>query len=217
MKTILASVLGLVVLVALTCGSSFVYADALEAASSAMQTLAPDATANAVESVDKLPCESSCVGAEHCTGDAQAAEVDQPSSAVSEIEPSVTEASPAPAVQSADAIIVEVTQTVTIVVPGDEAADSEEPAVTGAIEEPVAAEPAAAVEAAATDAPPATEVTEVTEVTEAADAIVAEVVQTVTIAAPGQEESDSEAAVATESAPELSATEPALTRETELP
>jgi hypothetical protein len=214
MKTILASVLGLAVLVALTCGSSFVYADALEAASSAMQTLAPDATANAVESVDKLPCESSCVGAEHCTGDAQAAEVDQPSSAVSEIEPSVTEASPAPAVQSADAIIVEVTQTVTIVVPGDEAADSEEPAVTGAIEEPVATEPAAAVEAAATDASPATEVTEVTE---AADAIVAEVVQTVTIAAPGQEAGDSEAVVATESAPELSATEPALTRDAELP
>jgi hypothetical protein len=176
-----------------------------------MQTLAPDATANGAESVDKLPCESSCVRAEHCTGDAQAAEVDQPSSAVSEIEPSVIEASPAPAVQSADAIIVEVTQTVTIVVPGDEAADSEEPAVTGAIEEPVATEPAAAVEAAAADASPANEVTE------AADAIVAEVVQTVTIAAPGQEESDSEAAVATESAPELSATEPALTRETELP
>jgi len=203
MKTILASVLGLVVLVALTCGSSFVYADALEAAS-AMQTLAPDATANGAESVDKLPCESSCVGAEHCTGDAQAAEVDQPSSAVSEIEPSVTEASPAPAVQS------EVTQTVTIVVPGDEAADSEEPAVTGAIEEPAATEPAA-VEAAATDASPATEVTE------AADAIVAEVVQTVTIAAPGQEEGDSEVAVATESAPELSASEPALTRDAELP
>lgn len=211
MKTILASVLGLVVLVALTCGSSFVYADALEAASSAMQTLAPDATANGAESVDKLPCESSCVGAEHCTGDAQAAEVDQPASVVSEVEPSVTEASPAPAVQSADAIIVEVTQTVTIVVPGDEAADSEEPAVTGAIEEPVATEPAAVVETAAADASPANEVTE------AADAIVAEVVQTVTIAAPGQEESDSEAAVATESAPELSATEPALTRETELP
>jgi hypothetical protein len=206
MKTKLASVLGLAVLMAcFICGSSFVYADdVLEAASSAMQTLAPDATANGAESVDKLPCESSCVGAEHCTGDAQAAEVDQPSSAVSEIEPSVTEASPAPAVQS------EVTQTVTIVVPGDEAADSEEPAVTGAIEEPAATEPAA-VEAAATDASPATEVTE------AADAIVAEVVQTVTIAAPGQEEGDSEVAVATESAPELSASEPALTRDAELP
>jgi hypothetical protein len=216
MKTKLASVLGLAVLMAcFICGSSFVYADdVLEAASSAMQTLAPDATANGVESVDKLPCESSCVGTEHCAGNAQTVEADQPSSTVSEIEPSVTEASPAPTVQSADAIIVEVTQTVTIVVPGDEAADSEEPAVTGAIAEPVATEPAAAVEAAATEASPATEATEVTE---AADAIVAEVVQTVTIAAPGQEESDSEAAVATESAPELSATEPALTRDAELP
>ena len=95
MKTKLASVLGLAVLVAsFTCGSSFVYADALEAASTAMQTLAPDATANGVESVDKLPCESSCVGAENCTGDAQTAEVGQSSSAVSEIEPSISRSLP---------------------------------------------------------------------------------------------------------------------------
>jgi hypothetical protein len=216
MKTKLASVLGLAVLMAcFICGSSFVYADdVLEVASSAMQTFAPDATANGAESVDKLPCESSCVGTEHCTGDAQTVEADQPSSAASEIEPSVTEASPAPAVQSADAIIVEVTQTVTIVVPGDDAADSEEPAVTGSILEPTATEPAAAVEAAATDASPATEVTEVTE---AADAIVAEVVQTVTIAAPGQDAGDSEASAVAESTPEPSATEPALTRDAELP
>jgi hypothetical protein len=214
MKTKLASVLGLAVLMAcFICGSSFVYADdVLEVASSAMQTLAPDA--NGAESVDKLPCESSCVGTEHCTGDARTVEADQPSSPVSEIEPSVTEASPAPAVQSADAIIVEVTQTVTIVVPGDDAADSEEPAVTGSILEPAATEPASVVEAAATDASPATEVTEVTE---AADAVVAEVVQTVTIAAPGQEAGDSEASAVAESAPEPSATEPALTRDAELP
>jgi len=216
MKTKLASVLGLAVLMAcFICGSSFVYADdVLEAASSAMQTLAPDA--NSVESVDKLPCESSCVGTEHCTGDAQTAEADQSSSAVSAIEPSVTEASPAPAVQSVDAIIVEVTQTVTIVVPGEDAADSEEPAVTGSILEPAATEPAPVVEAAATEAAPAP-ATEATDAIAATDAVVVEVVQTVTIATPGQDVSDSEAPAVAESTPEPSTAEPALTQDAELP
>ena len=202
MKTKLASVLGLAVLMAcFICGSSFVYAeDVLEAASTAMQTLAPDATASGVESVDKLPCESSCVGAENATGDAQITEAGQLPSAVSETETSTVEE--APAIRSADAVIVEVTQTVTIVVPGEDAADSEEPAITGSIQEPVAVAPV--VEAAATEASPATD-----------DAIVVEVVQTVTIAAPGQDAGDSEAPAVAGSNPEPS--EPALTRETELP
>lgn len=202
MKTKLASVLGLAVLMAcFICGSSFVYAeDVLEAASTAMQTLAPDATASGVESVDKLPCELSCVGAENATGDAQITEAGQLPSAVSETETSTVEE--APAIRSADAVIVEVTQTVTIVVPGEDAADSEEPAITGSIQEPVAVAPV--VEAAATEASPATD-----------DAIVVEVVQTVTIAAPGQDAGDSEAPAVAGSNPEPS--EPALTRETELP
>jgi hypothetical protein len=202
MKTKLASVLGLAVLMAcFICGSSFVYAeDVLEAASTAMQTLAPDATASGVESVDKLPCESSCVGAENATGDAQITEAGQLPSAVSETETSTVEE--APAIRSADAVIVEVTQTVTIVVPGEDAADSEEPAITGSIQEPVAVAPV--VEAAATEESPATD-----------DAIVVEVVQTVTIAAPGQDAGDSEAPAVAGSNPEPS--EPALTRETELP
>jgi hypothetical protein len=202
MKTKLASVLGLAVLMAcFICGSSFVYAeDVLEAASTAMQTLAPDATASGVESVDKLPCESSCVGAENATGDAQITEAGQLPSAVSETETSTVEE--APAIRSADAVIAEVTQTVTIVVPGEDAADSEEPAITGSIQEPVAVAPV--VEAAATEESPATD-----------DAIVVEVVQTVTIAAPGQDAGDSEAPAVAGSNPEPS--EPALTRETELP
>jgi hypothetical protein len=202
MKTKLASVLGLAVLMAcFICGSSFVYAeDVLEAASTAMQTLATDATASGVESVEKLPCESSCVGAENATGDAQITEAGQLPSAVSETETSTVEE--APAIRSADAVIVEVTQTVTIVVPGEDAADSEEPAITGSIQEPVAVAPV--VEAAATEASPATD-----------DAIVVEVVQTVTIAAPGQDAGDSEAPAVAGSNPEPS--EPALTRETELP
>jgi hypothetical protein len=215
MKTKLASVLGLAVLMAcFICGSSFVYADdVLEVASSAMQTLAPGA--NSVESVDKLPCDTSCVGTEHCTGGAQTVEADQSSSAVSEIEPSVTEA---PAVQSADAIIVEVTQSVTIVVPGEDAAENEEPAVAGSIVEPAATEEASVVEAEVTEASPAPaiEATEANEANEAADAIVAEVIQTVTIAAPGQDQGDIEAAAA-EATTEPSTTEPALTLDAELP
>ena len=209
MKTKLASVLGLAVLVAsFTCGSSFVYADAPEAAPSAMQTLAPDAVTNGAESVDKLPCESACVGAENCTGDAQTAEAGQSPSAASETEASIVEAAPAPAIQSADAIIVEVTQTVTIVVPGEDAAERQEPAVTGSIQEPVASEPATVVEAATTEAAPAATTD---------DAIVVEGAQTVTIAVPGQDADDGEAQAVTGSDPEPSTTEPALTRDAELP
>jgi hypothetical protein len=217
MKTKLAIVLGLAVLVAsFTCCSSFVYADAPEAASSAMQALVPDADANGAEA-DKLSRMCNCDGAENnCTGDAQTAEAGQSPSAVSEIEPSTiepstVEASPAPAIQSADAIIVEVTETVTVVVPGEDAADSEEPAVTGSIPEPAATEPAAVVEAAATaDASPAL-------ATEATAAVAVEVVQTVTIAAPGQTAGDDAEPAVAESISEPSATEPALTRDAELP
>jgi hypothetical protein len=203
MKTKLAGVLGLAVLVAsLTCGSSFVYADELEAAPAVVETLA--ANANAVESVDKLPCESACTNAENRTGDVEITEAGPSPTAVSETEPSTVEESPA--VRSADAIIVEVTQTVTIVVPGEDAADSEEPAITGSIQEPVVAEPV--VEAVAPEASP---------VSATDDAVVVEVAQTVTIAAPGQDVGDSEAPAATASSPEPTATEPAAVAETELP
>ncbi len=205
MKTKLASVLGLAVLVAsLTCGSSFVYADELEAAPAVVETLAADANANAVESVDKLPCESPCTNAENRTGDVAITEAGPSPTAVIETEPSAVEESPA--VRSADAIIVEVTQTVTIVVPGEDAADSEEPAITGSIQEPVAAEPV--VEAAAPEASP---------VSATDDAVVVEVAQTVTIAAPGQDAGESEAPAATASSPEPTAMEPAAVAETELP
>jgi hypothetical protein len=225
MKTKLASILGLALLVAsFTCGSSFVYADAPEAASSAMQVLVPDADTNGAEAVD-LPRMCNCDEI-NCT-DAQTAEAGQLPSAVSEIEPSTVEPSaveastveesPAPAIQSADAIIVEVTETVTVVVPGEGAADSEEPAVTGSIPaateaaatEAAATEPAAVVEAAADASPvPATEAT---------DAVAVEVVQTVTIAAPGQAAGDETEPAVAESTPQPSAAEPALTQDAELP
>jgi hypothetical protein len=206
MKTKLARVLGLAVLVAsFTCGGSLVYADALEATSSAMQTLAPDADANGTESVGALPCASYDEGAETCTVKAPLAEVDQPSSPASTIEPaataaSLTEASPAPAIQSADAVVVEVIETVTIAVPGQGAGDNEEAAVTGSITELPATEPVLAVDAeAATDAAAAPAIE--------ADAIVFEIAQTVTVAVPGQDAGDTEESAHTGSISEPSATE----------
>jgi hypothetical protein len=207
MKTKLARVLGLAVLAAsFTCGGSRVYADALEATPSAMQALAPDADANGTGSINALPCASYDEGAETCTVKAPLAEVDQPSSPAGAIEPAVTEASStedslAPAIQSADAIVVEVIETVTIAVPGQGAGDSEEAAVTGTIPELPATEPILVVDAKATtdaSAAPAIE----------ADAIVAEIVQTVTVAVSGQDAGATEEAAVTGSIPEPSATEP---------
>jgi hypothetical protein len=200
MKTKLASVLGLAVLVAsFTCGGSVVYADAPEALSSAMQTLAPDANANGTESVGTLPCAFTDDGAETCTVHATLAEVDHLSPAGA-IEPSVTEASsteaPAPAIQSVDAILVEVTQTVTIAVPGQDE-DAEAPVLAESVPEPTATEPVLVVANATIDATVATAIE--------ADAIVVEVTQTATIAAPGQDAGNTEELAYTGSQP--SATE----------
>jgi hypothetical protein len=200
MKTKLASVLGLAVLMAsFTCGGSVVYADAPEALSSAMQTLAPDANANGTESVGTLPCAFTDDGAETCTVHATLAEVDHLSPAGA-IEPSVTEASsteaPAPAIQSVDAILVEVTQTVTIAVPGQDE-DAEAPVLAESVPEPTATEPVLVVANATIDATVATAIE--------ADAIVVEVTQTATIAAPGQDAGNTEELAYTGSQP--SATE----------
>ena len=185
MKTKLACILGLAVLVtSFICGGSLVYADALEAASSALLTLAPDANTNSAESSDELHCMLYSDGADNCIVNAQPAVVDQPSSAVSEIEPSATDA--APAIQFVDAIAVVVAQTVTVAAPGLNVWDSEEPAYTGSIPEPSATEPVLNL-----DAKPTTEAS-VAPAGQSADAIVVAVVQSVTIAVPGQNPSDSE-------------------------
>jgi hypothetical protein len=135
MKIRLACVLGLAVLVtSFTCGGSLVRADALEAASSALQTLAPDADAYGAES--ELHCVYYSDGADNCIVNPQPAAGDQASSAVSEIEPSATDA--APAGQSADAIVVAVVQSVSIAVPGQNPWYGEAVTQTGSISEPTA-------------------------------------------------------------------------------
>jgi hypothetical protein len=191
MKTKRACILGLALLAtSLVCGGSLAHADALEAESSALLTLTPDANANGAESLDKLHCVLYSDGADNCIVNAQIPVVDQPSSAVDETEPSATE--PAPAVQFFDAITVIVAQSVTIAAPGLNPGDSEEPAFTGSIPVPSATEPVLNLDAKST-----TEAF-VAPASQSADAIVVAIVQSATIAVPGQSPQDSEEAAPTE-------------------
>jgi hypothetical protein len=178
MKTKLASVLGLAVLVAsFICGGSLVYAQTAET-SSVMQAVAPVGDANGAES--EVSCILDSAGADICTVTAKLAEVDEPSDIGAQETLSVMQAAAsaadadgaesdvscildaagadictvtvklaevgepldtAPAVEAADAIVVEVSQSVTVAAPGQEARDNEEPAQTGSISEPPAQEP----------------------------------------------------------------------------
>jgi hypothetical protein len=116
MKTIVAGFLGLIALVTSFPGGSPVYADALEAESSALSILAPDAGATGVESLDQSHCVLYSDGADNCIVNVQPAAVDQQSTTVSEIDPPA--AGEAPAIRFVDAIPVVVIQTVTIAAPG---------------------------------------------------------------------------------------------------
>src|SRR5260370_10623900 len=128
MKTMIAGFLGLVALVMSFPGGSPVYADALEAESSALSILAPDAGATGVESLDQSHCVLYSDGADNCIVNVRPADVDQQSTVVSEIDPPATEE--APAIRFVDAIPVAVVQTVTIAAPGLDAGDRGETAYT---------------------------------------------------------------------------------------
>jgi hypothetical protein len=203
MKTKLASVLGLAVLVAsFIFGGSLVYADALEATSSEMQTITLDAIMIGAES--ELSCVLDGAGADICAVAVKLAEADQPSAAAREIELSTTEESPVPAIQFVGAIVVEVTQTVTIAVPGQDAVSGEEPANTGSISEPAAAEPVVMLDTETTTEAAAAPAMQTV------DAIVVEVTQTATVAAPGEDVKDGEEPAHTGSIPEQPAAAPVL-------
>jgi hypothetical protein len=198
MKTKFASVLGLAVLAAsFAFGSSLVYAET-EETSSPIQVVALVADTNGAES--ELSCVIDSAGADICTVTETLAEVDQPSAAAGQTELSATEAAPASTIQFVDAIVAEVAQTVTVAVPGENAAVSEEPAGTGSITAPPVAEPVAMLDAnttiEASEAP----------TTGAVDAIVVEVAVTVTVAAAGQEAGDSEGPMYTGSTAEPAVT-----------
>jgi hypothetical protein len=190
MKTIVAGFLGLVALVTSFPGGSAAYADAVEVESSALSILAPDAGANGVESVDQFHCVLYSDGADNCIVNVQPADVDQQSIAVGEIDPPATEQ--APAIRFVDAIAVVVVQTVTIAAPGLDAGDRGETAYTGPA--PVT-EPALDVDVKTTTGAlwlPAGR---------SADAIVVAIVQSATVAVPGQSATDSEETVQAESMP----------------
>ncbi len=183
MKTMVAGFLGLVALLISFTGGSPVYADVLEEASSALSITAPDAGANGVESLDQLHCVLYSDGADNCIVNEQPAAVDQPSTAVSEINPSATEQ--ASAIRFVDAIPVVVVQTVTVAASGLDAVDSEDTGYTRPMAAP-ATEPALDVDAKTTTGallPPAGQ---------SADAIVVAIVQSATVVAPGQGARDSE-------------------------
>jgi hypothetical protein len=190
MKTIVAGFLGLVALVMSFPGGSPVYADALETESSALAILAPDAGASGVESPDQQHCVLYSDGADNCIVNAQPEVVDQRSAAADEVDPPAAEE--APAIRFVDAIPVVVVQTVTIAAPGLDAGDREEAASTQPMPAP-ATEPASDVDGRATTgalSPPAGQ---------SADAIVVAIVQSVTIAVPGQSAGDSEETAQVES------------------
>jgi hypothetical protein len=208
MKTIVACVWGLAALVtSFASGGSPVYADALEAESSALPILAPDADTNRVGSLDKLHCVFYSDGADNCVVNVQLEAVDQRSTAVSEIDqigvfiglrgggspppPPVSEIDPpatgsAPAIQFVDAVPVAVVQTVTIAAPGLNAGDGKETANTGPMLAP-ATEPALGLDAKTTTS------ALVAPAGQSADAIVVAIVQSATIAVPGQSEETAQA------------------------
>jgi hypothetical protein len=118
-------------------------------------------------------------------------EVDQPATVINAIEPSPIDES-APVIHSADAIVVEITQSVTIVAPEAIAAPETDAtvAVQAGTEGSIAAldGPApviSAIEPSPNDASTPSAI-------QSADAIVVEITQSVTVAAPGQKSEDNE-------------------------
>jgi F0F1-type ATP synthase epsilon subunit len=142
-------------------------------------------------------------------------EVDQPATVINAIEPSPIDES-APVIHSADAIVVEITQSVTIVAPEAIAAPETDAtvAVQAGTEGSIAAldGPApviSAIEPSPNDASTPSAI-------QSADAIVVEITQSVTVAAPGQKSEDNEEVEHTGStSPEHAATEPASIPDTE--
>jgi hypothetical protein len=136
-------------------------------------------------------------------------EVDQPATVINAIEPSKIDES-APVIHSADAIVVEITQSVTIVAPEAIAASESDATVAvqagtegsnAELDEP--APVISAIEPSPIDASTPSTI-------QSADAIVVEITQSVTVAVPGQKSEDNEEVEHTGStSSEHAATEPA--------
>jgi hypothetical protein len=120
----------------LTFGGTFAYAGALDTTSAIEAAAAGNA--NVAERPDALFCITYSGGDQTCIVEAQlealyeneAGEDDHTSSLIIEAAPA---ADALQASEFVDAIKVEITQTVTIVVPGEDAAENDEPATTGSV------------------------------------------------------------------------------------
>jgi hypothetical protein len=119
----------------LSLGGTFAYAGALDTPMAVEAAAAGNA--NVAERPDALLCITYGGGDQTCIVEAElealyeneAGEADHASSLIVEAAP----ATDALATEFVDAIKVEITQTVTIVVPGQDAAENDEPATTGSI------------------------------------------------------------------------------------
>jgi hypothetical protein len=185
MKTIVGCFLGLVALMTFSVGSP-VYADEIDAEASALSVLAPDAGANGIDGLDDTHCVLYSDGADNCIVNAQPEVVDEGATTFSEIDSSPTEE--APAIRFLDAVPVAVIQTVTMAAPGADNGDREETPAGRPVLMPA---PEGAPDHDDRDAETATGPL-VPPVGQSADAIVAAVVQSATIAVPGQSERNSE-------------------------
>ena len=130
--------LGVLLLAAvLTLGGSFAYAGALDEPTAG--EAAVNGNANVAERPDGLFCITYSGGDQTCIVEAafealyenEAGEPDQASSLIIEGAPAIDAL--APETFFVDAIKVEITQSVTIVVPGEYTAENDEPATTGSI------------------------------------------------------------------------------------
>jgi hypothetical protein len=228
MNTKLASAFGLAMLaVAFSFSSSFACSETSHTSASVVES----AVSESGVSITPL--------AEASAPEAQVGEIVPAPSVISTIEAPPTEASALPTIVSADAVPVEITETVTVVVPGQKPEDDEaaaigiagiEPSVTEESSQTAAheseakatelSEPTGTAEAQIEVAEPAPTVAEVeppsTDVNAlptivSADAVLVEITETVTVVVPDQKSEDDEGAAVAASG--IAGIEPSVTEE----
>jgi hypothetical protein len=228
MNTKLASAFGLAMLaVAFSFSSSFACSETSHTSASVVESAVSESGVN----ITPL--------AEASAPEAQVGEIVPAPSVISTIEAPPTEASALPTIVSADAVPVEITETVTVVVPGQKPEDDEaaaigiagiEPSVTEESSQTAAheseakatelSEPTGTAEAQIEVAEPAPTVAEVeppsTDVNAlpaivSADAVLVEITETVTVVVPGQKSEDDEGVAIAASG--IAGIEPSVTEE----
>jgi len=229
MKTKLASAFGLAMLaVAFSFSSSFACSETSRS------------TASVVESLVSVSGMNVTGSAEASAPEGQVGEVAAPASVISNIEAPSSDVNAPPAIASSDAIPVEITVTVTVVVPGQKSEDDEGAAIpaSGIVGIELSAQTAApesaakatadlsaqtgtaeaqievAEPAAVVDAvePPSTDVNAPPAIA-SVDAVPVEITETVTVVVPGQKSEDIDDVEITGSEPEHPTAAPNLNRD----